>query len=94
MRQFWVVFGLKILGLGYTFTWNFLGVGFTVILKILVMGAECKYNRIILRVGRDQFQVNRYQVFFVFKNVLRSELRSDGHLGQKFSFPALDPLSL
>ena len=39
VRQFWV-FGLKILGLGYTFTWNFLGLGFTVILKILVMGAE------------------------------------------------------
>ena len=39
-------------------------------------------------------QVNRFQVFFEFKNVLRSELCSNGHLGQKFSFPALDPLSL
>ena len=26
--------------------------------------------------------MNRFQVFFVFKNVLRSELRSNGHLGQ------------
>ena len=40
VRQFWVVFGLKILGLGYTFTGKFLGLGFTVILKILVMGVE------------------------------------------------------
>ena len=30
----------------------------------------------------------------MFKNVLRSELRSNGHLGQKFSFPALDPFDV
>ena len=40
MRQFWVDFSLKILVLGYTFTWNILGLGFTVTLKSLVMGAE------------------------------------------------------
>ena len=48
LRQFWVVFGLKVLGLennftgksmwlGYTFIWNFLGFA---ILKILIMGVE------------------------------------------------------
>ena len=39
--SFGVVFGLKILGLGYTFIGNFLGLGCTVLLKILVMGVEC-----------------------------------------------------
>ena len=74
--------------MGYTFTWNFLGLGFTVILKILVMGAEGKYNWIILRASRGLFQVNRYQVFFVFKK--RAQIRTSFQwlLGTKIVVPS------
>ena len=43
----------------------------------------------IFQATSAQFQVNRFQVCFVLKNVLISEPCSDGHLGPEFSFPAL-----
>ena len=69
-----------------------MGLGCTVILKILVMVAECKYSWINFQVTRAQFQVNRFKIFFVLKNVLRSEPLSNGHPGSRLSFPALYPL--
>ena len=83
-----IYFCWRISVIGVNFHLEFLGLGFTVILKILVMGW------IIFRATHGQFQINRFQVILVLKNVLRSEPRSNGHWRPKFSFPALNPLSL
>ena len=59
------------------------------------MGAERKYNWIILRATRGHFQVNRCQVFFVLKTCSDQNfvpMATLEHFGQKLSFPALDPL--
>ena len=96
VRQFWVVFGLKILGLGYpftgkflwlgyTFTRNFLGLGYT---QNSAMGVEWKYNWINFRATRGQFQVNWFQVFLCWKTSSDQNLVPIWPLGTKIIVPS------
>ena len=97
-------FGLENSGNGIYFCWEISVIGTYFHLEFSGTRVYCytqnSGNGSCMKVQRDNFSSNTCSVsgeqisrIFVLKNVLRSEPRSNGHLGSKFSFPALSPLS-